>query len=163
MGIEPTDRDFRRNPTGFEDQARHQTRSASPESITPAHAHIPRRCGATFNPSQQPTELPALLFLRFFTSPLVELLWIFSYRTIFHPPTPIIHTPKLPIYRYTYESKAACSTIPQSYYYFSYFSRKYSFRFLRKQLEAVAGWRAAGTRSLPEKTLPRRRGPPELL
>ncbi len=29
MGIEPTGHDSRRNPTGFEDQARHQTRSAS--------------------------------------------------------------------------------------------------------------------------------------
>ena len=29
MGIEPTGHDSRRSPTGFEDQARHQTRGAS--------------------------------------------------------------------------------------------------------------------------------------
>ncbi len=33
MGIEPTDRDSRRGPTGFEDQAHHQTGSTSKASI----------------------------------------------------------------------------------------------------------------------------------
>ena len=32
MGIEPTGRDSRRGPTGFEDQARHQTGNTSCEN-----------------------------------------------------------------------------------------------------------------------------------
>jgi hypothetical protein len=46
MGIEPTGPGYRRGPTGFEDQARHQTGSASGRPIIALTARPFRSSGA---------------------------------------------------------------------------------------------------------------------
>ena len=52
MGIEPTGPGSHRGPTGFEDQARHQTRSASNRVIIAKRQRAAAKPGASDQPTQ---------------------------------------------------------------------------------------------------------------